>query len=143
MATMQLEIVAAEENIFSGEAEFVVLRSEGGELGILPRHAPLLAKLVPGAVRIINDEGKKEESYFVSGGMVEIQPNMITVLADTVMRASDLDEKAAHEAMERAKSTLADPARKMGTDYAKARTALAEAAAQIQMLQRMRRAHKN
>ncbi len=143
MATMQVEIVAAEENIFSGTAEFVVVRSQGGELGILPRHAPLIARLIPGSVRVINDEGKSEESFFVSGGMVEVQPNMITVLADTVVRADDLDEKAAHEAQERAKSTLADPARKMGTDYAKARTALAEASAQIQMLQRMRRAHKN
>ncbi|THB67459.1 MAG: F0F1 ATP synthase subunit epsilon [Gammaproteobacteria bacterium] len=138
-ATMQVEIVGAEKSIFSGTAEFVVVRAEKGELGILPRHAPMITRLEPGAVRVENKDGSDRKSFFVSGGMIEILPDGVTVLADTVLRAEDLDEKSAQEAKDRAKQILSDPSRKMGPDYAQARTALVEASAQIRMIQRIRK----
>ncbi len=141
-ATIQVEIVGAEENIFSGTAEIVVVRAENGELGILPRHAPLIARLLPGAVRVGNKDGSDSETFYVSGGMIEVQPTTVTILADTVSRAEDLDEKIAQEARDRAKQILSDPSRKMGPDYAKAAASLAEASAQISMIQRIRKGKK-
>ena len=100
-ATMHVDVVSAEESIFSGEAEFVVLPGEAGELGIYPRHTPLITRIKPGAVRI-QKPGGDEELVFVAGGILEVQPTVITVLADTAIRGADLDEAKANEALKRA-----------------------------------------
>ena len=100
-ATLHVDVVSAEEQIFSGEAEFVVLPGEAGELGIYPRHAPLITRIKPGAVRI-QKPGGEEELVFVAGGILEVQPKLITVLADTAIRGADLDEAKANEALKRA-----------------------------------------
>jgi len=100
--TMHVDVVSAEEAIFSGEAEFVVLPGEAGELGIYPRHTPLITRIRPGAVRILPPGGGEEQLIFVAGGILEVQPKVITVLADTAIRAHDLDEKKAQEAIQRA-----------------------------------------
>jgi F-type H+-transporting ATPase subunit epsilon len=100
-ATIHVDVVSAEASIFSGEAEFVVLPGESGELGIYPRHAPLITRIKPGAVRI-QKEGGEEELIFVAGGILEIQPRVITVLADTAIRGHDLDEAKANEAVKKA-----------------------------------------
>ena len=100
-ATIQIDVVSAEASIFSGEAEFVVLPGESGELGIYPRHAPLITRIRPGAVRI-QKPGGEEELIFVAGGILEIQPKLITVLADTAIRGHDLDEAKANEAIKKA-----------------------------------------
>jgi len=100
--TIHIDVVSAEESIFSGEAEFVVLPGEAGELGIYPRHTPLITRIRPGAVRIKPAGGGEEELIFVAGGILEVQPNLITVLADTAIRGHDLDEAKANEALQRA-----------------------------------------
>jgi F-type H+-transporting ATPase subunit epsilon len=100
-ATIHVDVVSAEASIFSGEAEFVVLPGEAGELGIYPRHAPLITRIKPGAVRI-QKPGGEEELVFVAGGILEVQPKMITVLADTAIRGHDLDEAKANEAIKKA-----------------------------------------
>jgi F-type H+-transporting ATPase subunit epsilon len=100
-ATMHVDVVSAEESIFSGEAEFVVLPGEAGELGIYPRHTPLITRIKPGAVRI-QKPGGEEEFVFVAGGILEVQPGLITVLADTAIRGHDLDEAKASDALKRA-----------------------------------------
>jgi F-type H+-transporting ATPase subunit epsilon len=100
-ATIHVDVVSAEESIFSGEAEFVVLPGEAGELGIYPRHTPLITRIRPGAVRI-QKPGGEEELVFVAGGILEVQPKLITVLADTAIRGHDLDEAKANEALKRA-----------------------------------------
>ena len=100
-ATMHVDVVSAEASIFSGEAEFVVLPGEAGELGIYPRHAPLITRIRPGAVRI-QKPGGDEELVFVAGGILEVQPKLITVLADTAIRGNDLDEAKANEAIKKA-----------------------------------------
>ena len=104
-ATMHVDVVSAEESIFSGEAEFIVLPGEAGELGIYPRHAPLITRIKPGAVRI-QTPGGEEELVFVAGGILEVQPKVITVLADTAIRGHDLDEAKANEAMRKAKEAM-------------------------------------
>jgi F-type H+-transporting ATPase subunit epsilon len=109
--------------------------AEMGEVGIAPRHAPLLTRLIPGEVRVQTQEGK-EHSFFVSGGMLEVQPHVVTVLSDTALRAKDIDEAAALEARERAERTLADT--KTDFDYAKAQAELAEAIAQLRTLKKLR-----
>ncbi len=101
-ATMHIDVVSAEESIYSGEAEFVVLPGEAGELGIYPRHAPLITRIKPGAVRIQPAGGGEEQLIFVAGGILEVQPKGVTVLADTAIRGHDLDEAKAHEALKRA-----------------------------------------
>jgi F-type H+-transporting ATPase subunit epsilon len=101
-ATIHIDVVSAEESIFSGEAEFVVLPGEAGELGIYPRHTPLITRIRPGAVRIKPAGGGEEELIFVAGGILEVQPKLITVLADTAIRGHDLDEAKANEALQRA-----------------------------------------
>ena len=101
-ATIHVDVVSAEEAIFSGEAEFVVLPGEAGELGIYPRHTPLITRIRPGAVRITPAGGGEEQLIFVAGGILEVQPNVITVLADTAIRGHDLDEAKAQEALKRA-----------------------------------------
>ena len=100
--TIHIEVVSAEESVYSGEAEFVVLPGEMGELGIYPRHTPLITRIKPGAVRIQPAGGGEEELIFVAGGILEVQPNVITVLADTAIRGHDLDEAKANEALQRA-----------------------------------------
>lgn len=134
--TMHLDVVSAEEEIFSGEVEFVVARAAEGELGILPRHTPLLARLQPGEVRVTLPGGE-EQFFYVSGGMIEIQPNVVTVLADTAARAKDLDEAAALEAKQRAEEAIRNRTGEM--DYARAQAELAAAAAQIRAIQSLRK----
>lgn len=132
--TLQVDIVSAEEEIFSGTAEQVIAMGEAGEVGIAPGHTALLARLKPGEVRLLN--GKQEELFFVSGGMLEVQPHLVTVLADTVARVSDLDEMAALTAKERAEKILAD--KKSDIDFTKANAELAEAMAQLRLISKMR-----
>ena len=105
-ATIHIDVVSAEESIFSGEAEFVVLPGEAGELGIYPRHTPLITRIRPGAVRI-QKPGGEEEMIFVAGGILEVQPKMITVLADTAIRGKDLDEAKAADALKRVEEARA------------------------------------
>ncbi len=132
--TMHVDIVSAEEEIFSGPAEMVFAPAVMGELGILPRHAPLLTQLKPGEVRLRTGEG--EQFFYVSGGMLEIQPHMVTVLADTALRAKDLDEAAALQAKERAEQALRDKTSEF--EYARAQSELAEAIAQLQAIKKLR-----
>jgi F-type H+-transporting ATPase subunit epsilon len=134
--TMQLDIVSAERSIFSGTAEFVSARAAHGEVGILPRHSPMLVQLQPGEVRV-KVEGGDEQFYYVSGGMLEVQPHVVTVLADTAARAKDLDEAAALEAKRRAEEALKD--RGSDIDYAKAQAELAAAVAQLRAIQNLRK----
>jgi F-type H+-transporting ATPase subunit epsilon len=134
--TVHVDIVSAEAEIFSGTAKMVHASGEMGDLGILPRHAPLLTKLKPGEVRVERSDGE-EEFYYVSGGMLEIQPHCITVLADTAIRAKDLDEAAAKQAKEQAEQALRD---KQGEiELAQAERELAEAMAQLQAIQKLRK----
>ena len=134
--TMHLDIVSAEESIFSGTVEFISARSAGGEVGVLPRHSPMLLQLQPGEVRV-TVQGGQEQFFYVSGGMLEVQPHVVTILADTAARAKDLDEAAALEAKKRAEEALHDKRGEM--DYAKAATELAAAAAQLRAIQALRK----
>ena len=133
--TLQVDVVSAEALIFSGEAEFVVLPGESGELGIYPRHAHLLTRIKPGAVRIKRPDGE-EELVFVAGGILEVQPKGVTVLADTAIRGRDLDEAKATEAQQRAKEAMANA--KSDLDFAKAQSEFAVMAAQIAAIRRLR-----
>ncbi|MCC6208773.1 MAG: F0F1 ATP synthase subunit epsilon [Gammaproteobacteria bacterium] len=132
--TMHVDIVSAEEGIFSGPAEMVFAPAVMGEVGILPRHAPMLTQLKPGEVRIRTGEG--EQFFYVSGGMLEIQPHVVTVLADTALRAKDLDEAAAMQAKERAEQALRDKTSEF--EYARAQSELAEAVAQLAAIKKLR-----
>ena len=134
--TLQVDIVSAEQAIFSGEATMVIAPGESGELGILPEHMPLLTRIKPGTVRIQPAGGGEEEVIYVSGGMMEVQPDRVTVLADTSVRAHDLDEAKAMEAERLAKEALAD--RSGAIDHAKAQIELAQAAAQIAAIRKLR-----
>jgi F-type H+-transporting ATPase subunit epsilon len=134
--TIHVDIVSAEAEIFSGLAEMVFAPAVMGEVGVLPGHAPLVTTLKPGEVRV-RLPGGEEQSFYVSSGMLEIQPHMVTVLSDTAQRAGDLDEAAALEAKERAERMLAD--READFDEAQARAELAQAAAQLQAIRRLRR----
>ena len=134
--TMHVDIVSAEEAIFSGEAEMVVAPGEAGELGILPEHTPLLTRIKPGTVRIKPADGAEEQLIFVAGGILEVQPNVITVLADTAIRGHDLDEAKALEAHKVAQENLANRSGKM--EYAEALAELAQAAAQIAAIRKLR-----
>ncbi len=134
--TFQVDIVSAEQQIFSGAAEMVVAPGEAGELGIMPEHAPLLTRIKPGTVRI-RQAGGEEEVIYVSGGMMEVQPDRVTVLADTSVRAHDLDEAKAMEAMRLAKEALADRSGVM--DIAKAQAQLAESIAQLAAIAKLRK----
>ncbi len=133
--TIQVDIVSAEQAIFSGAAEMVIAPGEGGELGIMPEHTPLLARIRPGTVRVLTGNGE-EEVIYVSGGMMEVQPDRVTVLADTSVRAHDLDEAKAMEAERRAKEALVN--RSGEIDLVKAQLELAEAAAQIAAIRKLR-----
>ena len=137
MATLHVDVVSAEESIFSGEAKFVALPGENGELGIMPRHTPLITRIKPGAVRITRADNGEEELVFVAGGILEVQPGTVTVLADTAIRGRDLDEakasdakKMAEEAMKNAKSDI---------DLAAAQGEFAAMAAQLAAIQKLRK----
>ncbi len=136
MATIHIDIVSAEREIFSGEAEMVFAPAIMGEMGIAPGHAALITRLAPGEVRVKHPDGK-EEGFYVSGGMLEVQPKMVTVLSDTAMRAEDLDEAAVLKAKEEADRQLHD--RSAEIDYATALAQTAEFAAQLQAIQRLRK----
>ncbi len=133
--TIHIHIVSAETEIFSGTANMVFAPAEMGEVGIAPRHTPLLTRLKPGEVRV-QMEGQDEQFFYVSGGMLEIQPHVVTVLADTAIRATDLDEAAAIKAKERAERAMDD--RQSDFDYAKAQAELAEAVAQLRTINSIR-----
>jgi F-type H+-transporting ATPase subunit epsilon len=135
-STIHCDIVSAEAEIFSGEASMVVVSGEEGELGIAPRHAPLLTRIRPGQVRVMLPNGE-EEFYYVSGGMLEVQPHVVTVLSDTAARASDLDEAAALKAKEEAEKAIKD--RTAGMEVAQAQAQLAQAVAQLAALERLRK----
>jgi F-type H+-transporting ATPase subunit epsilon len=136
-STMQVDIVSAETSIFEGVAEFVALPGESGELGIYPHHIPLITRIKPGAVRV-KVVGKAEEEFiFVAGGILEVQPNRVTVLADTAIRGGDLDEAKANDAKEKAKEAMANA--KSEIDFAKAQSEFAIMAAQIAAIQKLRR----
>ena len=133
--TMHVDIVSAEAEIYSGTATMVFAPAEMGEVGIAPRHTPLLTRMKPGEVRVQDDDGE-EKSFYVSGGMLEVQPHVVTVLADTAIRADSLDEAQALEAKERAEKMLAD--KTADIDYAKAQAELAESIAQLSTIRKIR-----
>ena len=135
-ATIHIDVVSAEESIFSGEAEFVVLPGEAGELGIYPRHTPLITRIRPGAVRI-QKPGGEEELIFVAGGILEVQPALVTVLADTAIRGHDLDEGKALEAKKRADEALRSAKDKQ--EIAVVEGELAMLAAQLAAIRRLRK----
>ena len=137
MATLQVDVVSAEEQIFSGEAKFVALPGENGELGILPRHTPLITRIRPGAVRIERADNGEEEFIFVAGGILEVQPGTVTVLADTAIRGKDLDEAKAAEAKKLAEEAMKNASSDI--DFAKAQGEFAAMAAQIAALRKFRR----
>jgi len=136
MATIHVDVVSAEEQIFSGEAKFVALPGEGGELGILPQHTPLITRIKPGAVRIEKADGS-EEFVFVAGGILEVQPGTVTVLADTAIRGHDLDEAKALEAKKQAEEAMKNA--KSDIDFAKAQGEFATMAAQIAAISKLRK----
>jgi F-type H+-transporting ATPase subunit epsilon len=134
--TIHVSVVSAEEEIFDGEAEFVALPGESGELGIYPMHTPLITRIRPGTVRILVPGKSEEELVFVAGGILEVQPDEVTVLAETAIRGRDLDEAKAAEAKKQAEEAMSNRDSKI--DYAKAQAELAEAVAQLQAISRMR-----
>jgi F-type H+-transporting ATPase subunit epsilon len=136
--TIHVDVVSAEESIYSGEAEFVVLPGEAGELGIYPRHTPLITRIRPGEVRIRTGSGE-EELIFVAGGILEVQPRAITVLADTAIRGHDLDEAKALDAKKRAEEAMQN--RTSQLEIARAQAELATAVAQLAAIQKLRRRH--
>jgi F-type H+-transporting ATPase subunit epsilon len=136
MATIKVDVVSAEEQIFSGQAKFVALPGEAGELGILPGHTPLITRIRPGAVRIEAESGE-EEFVFVAGGILEVQPGAVTVLADTAIRGKDLDEAKADQARKRAEEALQNSGSNL--EYATAQAELAYAVAQLAAIQRLRK----
>ncbi|RQO55877.1 F0F1 ATP synthase subunit epsilon [Paucibacter sp. KBW04] len=136
MATIHVDVVSAEEQIFSGEAKFVALPGESGELGILPKHTPFITRIKPGAVRIEKADGG-EEFVFVAGGILEVQPGTVTVLADTAIRGKDLDEAKANEAKKLAEEAMKNA--KSDIDFAAAQSEFAVMAAQIAALQKFRK----
>jgi F-type H+-transporting ATPase subunit epsilon len=135
-STIHVDIVSAEGQIFSGEASMVFVPGSQGELGIAPRHAPLLTTLKAGEVRV-QSEGVEEQSFYVGGGSLEIQPNLVTVLADTAARARDLDEAAALAAKQRAEDAVRERTDKV--DIAEAQAELARAVAQLRAIERLRK----
>ena len=135
--TIHIDVVSAEEEIYSGEAEFVVLPGESGELGIYPRHIPLITRIKPGAVRIVPAGGGAEELIFVAGGILEVQPKLITVLADTAIRGADLDEAKAADALKRAEEARAKAQDKQ--EVAAVESELTTLAAQLAAIRKMRR----
>lgn len=140
MSTIRVDVVSAEAEIFSGEAQLVVATGEMGELGIAPRHAPLITRLKPGQVRVIKPGGE-ELFLYVSGGILEVQPSVVTILTDTAVRAADLDEAKVREAKEAAERALAN--RTDAKEVAAAQAELAALAAQLQAIERLRKTAKH
>ena len=134
--TMHVDIVSAEIEIFSGTVTEVYAPAEMGEVGIMPRHTPLLTKMKPGEVRVVDQSGE-EQSFYVNGGILEIQPHVVTVLSDTAIRAADLDEAAALEAKAKAEAAMAD--KKSDHDFARAKAELVEAVAQLETIKKLRK----
>ena len=134
--TIHVDVVSAEESIFSGLAELVIVPGESGELGIYPRHTPLLTRIKPGSVRLKLPNQAGETLIYVSGGMLEVQPNVVTILADTAIRGGDLDEARALEAKRAAEEAMKN--RTTDIDYAAAQAELAEAIAQLHAIQKLR-----
>ena len=137
MSTIQVDVVSAEESIFEGQAEFVALPGESGELGILPNHTPLITRIKAGAVRIKVPGKAEEEFVFVAGGILEVQPDHVTVLADTAIRAADLDEAKAAEAQREAQEAMQNA--KSDIDLARAQSEFAMMAAQIAAIRKLRK----
>ena len=137
MATIHVDVVSAQASIFSGEAKVVALPGEMGELGIYPRHTPLITRIKPGAVRIVRADTGEEEFVFVAGGILEVQPGSVTVLADTAIRGHDLDEARALEARQLAEEAM--KAAKTDIDFAKAQGEFATMAAQVAAISRLRK----
>lgn len=136
---VHVDVVSAEEQIFSGEAEYAVFPGEVGELGILPRHSPLLTRIRPGAVRLKIPDRDEYELVYVSGGILEVQPTLITLLADTAIRAKDLDEAEAVKAKQKAEEAMRN--RSADVSYAAAEAELAQALAQLQTIRKIRKPH--
>ena len=136
MSTMRVEVVSAEKEIFSGEATMLIATAEAGDVGIYPQHTPMLTRLKAGDVRLMV-EGGEEEVIYVSGGILEVTPKVVTVLSDTAMRADDIDEAAALEAQRKAEQALKDT--KADMNYAKAKAELAQAAAQLSALKKLKK----
>ncbi|MDR2195081.1 MAG: F0F1 ATP synthase subunit epsilon [Gallionellaceae bacterium] len=134
--TVHVDVVSAEESLFSGLAEVVIAPGQMGELGIYPRHAPLLTRIRPGSVRLKLPDQEQEELIFVSGGMLEVQPNVVTILADTAIRGADLDEARALEAKKAAEEAIQN--RAAGVDYAKAQAELLAAVEQLRAIEKLR-----
>ena len=139
VATVHIDVVSAEESIFSGEAEFIAAPAQMGEVGIYPHHAPMITSIKPGALRIKLADKNEEKLIYISGGILEVQPGVVTVLADTAIRGHDLDEAQANAAKKAAEEAMKN--RSSDVDYAKAQAELAEAIAQIQAIQKLRQKH--
>lgn len=140
MSTIRCDIVGAESEIFHGQAKLVIATGEAGELGIAPRHAPLITRLKPGQVRVQLENGE-EQCFYVSGGILEVQPQVVTVLADTAIRARDLDEAAARKAKENAERLLAN--RADAVEIAQAQAELLQAVAQLRAIEQLRKQMKH
>lgn len=136
--TVRVDVVSAEEEIFSGDAEFVAAPAVAGEVGVYPHHAPMITTIKPGALRIKLSDTEEETVIYISGGILEVQPGLVTVLADTAVRGGDLDEAKAKAALEAAQEAMKNKSSDM--DYAKAQAELTEAAAQIQAIKKLRKA---
>ncbi|MFN3712048.1 MAG: F0F1 ATP synthase subunit epsilon [Alcanivoracaceae bacterium] len=136
-ASMHCDIVSAEQQLYSGRVEMIVAAGVEGDLGILPGHAPLLTRLNPGPVRIIKKQGEEEMLYYVTGGFLEVQPNVVTILADTAVRAEDMDAAAAESAKQMAKEALEGQHSEM--DYSRAAAQLAEAVAQLRTIEQLKK----
>ena len=135
--TMQVDIVSAEAEIFSGEATMLIASAELGEVGIAPGHTPLITRIRPGEIRVQQPDDGEELDIYVSGGILEVQPSVVTILADTVMRADEIDEAAAQKAKEEAEAALAGKAGDI--DFSSVQQQLAEASAQLQLVKKLRR----
>ncbi len=135
--TLHVDIVSAEAEIYSGLAEFVVVPAEMGEVGIYPRHAPLISRIKPGSVRVKVPDQAEENLIYVSGGILEVQPGVVTILSDTALRGADLDEARVLEAKRQAEEAMKD--RTSSMDYARAQAELAEAVAQLAAIQKLRK----
>ena len=139
--TIHVDIVSAEGEIFTGSAEMVYAPAAMGEVGIAPRHTPLVTQLKPGEVRVDTGGGREMQHFYVSGGILEVQPHLITVLADTALRAADLDEAAAQEAKRRAEEAITNKSAEF--EYARAQAELAEAVAQLRAIQNVRKGKRS
>ncbi len=135
--TIHVDVVSAESSLFSGLAEFIIVPAAMGEVGIYPRHAPLLSRIKPGSVRLKLPDREEEELIYVSGGLLEVQPSVVTILADSAVRGRDLDEAKAQEAKQRAEEAMRD--RTASIEYARAQAELAQSVAQLQAIQKLRK----